>query len=318
MIAKTWILRLGAAVPVALAVSLLSFMLVHIAPGDPVSAIAPGDASEEVLRHLRQKYRLDQPVLLQYAHWLWRALGGDLGASLANGRPVIEEVGRALGNTAALAFFAFVVSLLAGSLGGIAAGLAHGSRRDRVLSAAFTLAFAVPSYWLGIVMVLVFSVWLGVLPGTGLPPEALADGWLSWPALQALLLPGITLALIPAGVMARSWRTSIADVGHQEFVTALRLRGVAESRVRRHVVVNALPSVLPVVGVQLGYLMGGSVLVEVVFNWPGTGLLLNAAIFQRDIAVLQGVVLVLGTLFVLLNLVVDLLQAAIDPRMRRT
>src|SRR5207344_136912 len=129
------------------------------------------------------------------------------------------------GNTAALAAFAFLLSLLAGSLGGISAGLAHGSRRDRVLSAAFTLAFAVPSYWLGIVFVLVFSVWLGVLPGTGLPPEALAGGWLSLPALVVLLLPGTTLALIPAGVIARSWRTAIADVGHQEFVTALRLRG---------------------------------------------------------------------------------------------
>ena len=311
------LLRLAAAIPVALAVSFLSFLLVHIAPGDPVSAIAPGDASQQVLQQLREKYRLDQPVVVQYAAWLRRAVVGDLGASLANGRPVREEVATAFANTARLAAFAALLALAGGSLAGMAAGLRLGSRLDRVLTGFSTAAFAVPSYWLGIVLVLVFSVWLGWLPGVGLAPEAFERGLFSPAAWQALALPGATLALIPLGVVARSWRAAIAEVAHQEFVTALRLRGIAEWRVASHVVRNALPGVLPVVGVQLGYLLGGSILVEVVFNWPGTGLLLNAAIFQRDIAVLQGVVLLLGCMFVLLNLLVDLLQMLVDPRLRR-
>ena len=310
--------RLAAAVPVALAVSFLSFMLVHIAPGDPVSAIAPGDASVEVLAQLRAKYHLDQPVVVQYGHWLARAAVGDLGASLANGRPVVDEIGTAFFNTAALAAFAAIVALVSGSLGGMAAGLTLGSKLDRCVTTVFTAAFAVPSYWLGIVLVLVFSVWLGVLPGVGLSPDAFAGGPFTADALSALVLPGVTLSLIPAGVIARAWRASIAEIRHQEFVTALRLRGLAEHRVALHTVLNALPGVLPVIGVQVGYLLGGSILVEVVFNWPGTGLLLNSAIFQRDIAVLQGVVLVLGMVFVLINLLVDLLQVLVDPRIRRT
>lgn len=314
---KSLIIRLGAAIPVALAVSFLSFMLVHIAPGDPVSAVAPGDASQEVLQQLRVKYRLDQPVVIQYAYWLRRAVVGDLGASLANGRPVLEEIGGAFGNTAMLAAFAAVVALLLGSAGGIAAGLRLGTRLDRSLTTLFTAAFAVPSYWVGIVMVLIFSVWLGWLPGVGLAPDAFAHGPFSPEAMSALLLPGLTLSLIPAGVIARTWRASIAEAVNQEFVTALRLRGIAEHRVAMHTVFNALPSVLPVVGVQVGYLLGGSILVEVVFNWPGTGLLLNSAIFQRDIAVLQGVVFVLGIVFVLINLLVDLVQVMLDPRIRR-
>lgn len=314
---KSLIIRLGAAIPVALAVSFLSFMLVHIAPGDPVSAVAPGDASEEVLQQLREKYRLDQPVLIQYAHWLRRAVVGDLGVSLANGRPVTEEIGSAFGNTAMLAIFAAAIAMLLGSAGGIQAGLKLGTWLERCLTTLFTAAFAVPSYWLGIVMVLIFSVWLGWLPGVGLAPDAFARGPFSSEALSALLLPGLTLALIPAGVIARTWRASLAEVVNQEFVTALRLRGISERRVALHTVFNALPSVLPVVGVQVGYLLGGSILVEVVFNWPGTGLLLNSAIFQRDITVLQGVVLVLGIVFVLLNLLVDLVQVMVDPRIRR-
>ena len=171
-----------------------------------------------------------------------------------------------------------------------------------------------PHYWLGMVLVIIFSVQLGWLPAVGAAP---GDWAWNWAHFQYLVLPAVTMSVIPMGIVTRTVRALIGDLLSHEFVDALRSKGVSERRVFVHIVKNAAPTVIAVVGLQLGYLLGGSILIETVFAWPGTGLLLNSAIFQRDLPLLQGTILVLALFFVLLNLVVDVLQAAIDPRIKR-
>jgi peptide/nickel transport system permease protein len=176
---------------------------------------------------------------------------------------------------------------------------------------------SVPHYWLGMVLVVIFSVQLNWLPAMGAGPGGSSDWAWDWEHLQHLVLPAVTLSVIPMGIVTRTVRGIVAEIMNQEFVVALRGKGLTRRGVFLHVVKNAAPNTLAVMGLQLGYLMGGSILVETVFSWPGTGLLLNSAIFQRDLPVLQGTILVLAMFFVALNLVVDLMQTALDPRIRR-
>lgn len=305
------------AVPIALAVSMLCFALVYLAPGDPLSAVLPADASQEIINQVKARYGLDQPVPVQYIDWLGRAVQGDLGQSISSGRPVASEIGKALGYTLVLALFASVIGFSLGGLLGTVAGYFAGSAVDKIVSAIAIAGVSVPHYWLGIVLVVVFSVELQWLPSMGGGPIS-ASGW-AWDAehLRFVVLPAITLAAIPVGIITRSVRALVADTLSQEFVTALVARGLSGPAVFAHVVKNAAPTALSVMGVQLGYLMAGSILVETVFAWPGTGLLLNTAILQRDIPLLQGTILVLALFFVALNLIVDLFQPLLDPRMAR-
>jgi peptide/nickel transport system permease protein len=173
---------------------------------------------------------------------------------------------------------------------------------------------SMPHYWLGMVLVIVFSVILGWLPAVGAGP----GGWAwDWTHFQYLILPAVTMSVIPMGIVSRTVRALVGDLLSQEFVLALRAKGLSEKRVFQHVLKNASPTAVAVMGLQLGYLLGGSILIETVFSWPGTGFLLNSAIFQRDLPLLQGTILVLALFFVVLNLMVDVLQAAIDPRIKR-
>jgi len=176
----------------------------------------------------------------------------------------------------------------------------------------------VPHYWLGMVLVVIFSVTLNMLPAMGAGPDGTSNWMLDWAHLQFLILPAVTLSVIPMGIVTRTVRGIVSEILNQDFVTTLRGKGLRRSGIIVHVLKNAAPNALAVMGLQLGYLMGGSILVETVFAWPGTGFLLNNAIFQRDIPVLQATILVLAMFFVALNLGVDLLQTAIDPRMRRS
>ena len=176
---------------------------------------------------------------------------------------------------------------------------------------------SVPHYWLGMVMVIVFSAQLGWLPPTGAGPDGSGNWRPDLEHLRYIILPAITMSVIPMGIIARTVRALVADILTQEFVQALRAKGLSEWGVFKHVVNNAAPTALAVMGLQLGYLLGGSILIETVFAWPGTGFLLNAAIFQRDLPLLQGTILVLAMFFVALNLIVDVLQTALDPRIQR-
>ena len=216
-----------------------------------------------------------------------------------------------------LAFSASLLGFIMGCILGGLAGTFRGSILDRLAVTIAVAGVSVPHYWLGMVLVIIFSVQYNVLPAMGAGPGGSADWVWNWEHIRHLVLPSITLAVIPMGIVTRTVRGIVAEIMNQEFVVALRGKGLTGWGVFLHVVKNAAPNVLAVLGLQLGYLMGGSILVETVFSWPGTGLLLNSAIFQRDLPVLQGTILVLSLFFVALNLLVDLVQTALDPRIKR-
>lgn len=308
--------RLLHALPIALAVTLLCFSLVHLAPGDPLSAVLPSDASQEMVELVKTQYGLDQPLPAQYLRWLRRAVAGDLGQSIGSGRAVSDEIGKAIGNSLLLAGLAATLAFAVGSVMGIAAGYRHGSAMDRLLSSLAIAGVSLPHYWLGIVLVAIFSARLNWLPAMGAGPEGSGQWTLN--QVQYIVLPVITLAAMPAGIVMRSVRALVAETLGKDFIIGLVAKGMGQGAIFRHLAKNIAPTTLAVCGVQLGYLMAGSILVETVFSWPGTGLLLNTAILQRDIPLLQGVIFVLAMFFVGLNLLVDLLQPLLDPRMKRS
>lgn len=306
--------RIALAIPVVLAVALVCFLLVHIAPGDPLVSVLPPDASQALAEQMRKAYGFDRPLPVQFGIWLWNAAHGDLGNSIATGRSVTEEVMRAVGNTIRLAVTASLIGFAFGLMFGILAGYYRDSWIDRIVTTISITGVSMPHYWLGMVLVIVFSVILGWLPAVGMGP----GGWAwDWEHIKHLILPAVTMSVIPMGIVSRTVRALVGDLLSQEFVLALRAKGLSEVRVFQHVLKNAAPTAVAVMGLQLGYLLGGSILIETVFSWPGTGFLLNSAIFQRDLPLLQGTILVLALFFVVLNLLVDVLQAAIDPRIKR-
>lgn len=309
--------RLIYVLPVAFGVSLVCFMLVHITPGDPLTSVLPIDATAEQQAEMRAIYGFDKPLPVQYAIWIGKVVVGDLGTSIATGRAVLTEVSRAVGNTVMLAAVATLIGFFFGALFGFVAGYFRDSVLDRMASFLSVLGVSVPHYWLGMVLVIVFSVQLNWLPATGAGPGGSADWVWDWAHVRHLILPAVTMSVIPMGVIARTIRALVADILSQEFVHALGAKGLMDRGIFRHVVKNAAPTALAVMGLQLGYLLGGSILIETVFSWPGTGFLLNAAIFQRDLPLLQGTILVLAMFFVMLNLLVDVLQTALDPRIQR-
>ncbi len=304
--------------PVALGVSVIVFLLVHIAPGDPLTSIMPIDATAEQQAEMRAAYGFDKPLAVQYGIWLWKVLHADLGNSIATGRPVLADVSRAVGNSLILASVSTLIGFTFGTFFGFVAGYFQNSPLDKIASLLSVIGVSVPHYWLGMVLVIIFSAQLGWLPPTGAGPDG-SGNWRPDPEhLRYLILPAITMSVIPMGIISRTVRALVADILAQEFIQALRAKGLSEWGVFKHVVTNAAPTALAVMGLQLGYLLGGSVLVETVFAWPGTGFLLNAAIFQRDLPLLQGTILVLAMFFVFLNLLVDVLQTALDPRIQRS
>lgn len=305
------------ALPILLGVALLCFSLVHIAPGDPLVSVLPPDASEEMRRQLAALYGFDKPFVEQFFHWLSRALHGDLGTSIATSRAVSTEVWNAVVNSVRLAAVATLIGFSFGCLFGFVAGYLRESVADRAASFLSVFGVSMPHYWLGMVLVIVFSVMLGWLPATGAGPGGSGDWAWDWEHVQFMVLPAVTMSVIPMGIVARTVRALVAEILSNEFIVGLRARGLSEFAVFRHVVKNVAPTALSVMGLQLGYLLGGSILIETVFSWPGTGFLLNSAIFQRDFPLLQGTILVLAVFFVLLNLLVDALQTLFDPRIQR-
>ena len=310
--------RILYAIPIAFGVSVVCFSLVYIAPGDPLETVMPPDATAETIAIVKHAYGFDKPLPMQYLIWLGHVMTGNFGVSIATGRPVILEVTDALANTALLALFAVPLSFFIGYVMGVVAGCFPGRWLDRVVTGAAVVGVSLPNYWLGIVLVIFFSVQYMLLPATGMGPNGSTRFHiLEWSNAKFLVLPVITLAMIPIGILARTTRAAVAEVRNQDFVQTLRAKGLSEWAVTRHVLKNALPQVMAVMGLQFGYLLGGSILVETVFTWPGSGFLLSKAIINRDVPVLQGTILTLALIFVATNLVVDLLQSLIDPRIRR-
>ena len=310
--------RLFYTLPIMLGVALVCFALVHLSPGDPLVSILPPDASADLQAQLIELYGFNRSYPEQFASWVWRALQGDLGTSIASGRAVAEEVFRAVGNTLRLAVLATLIGFFFGCLFGFVAGYFQNSWLDKAASLTSVLGVSVPHYWLGMVLVIVFSSILMWLPPGGAGPGGSSDWAWDWEHVKHMILPAITMSVIPMGIIARTVRALVAEILAQEFIVGLRAKGLTDLGVFGHVVKNAAPTALAVMGLQLGYLLGGSILIETVFSWPGTGFLLNSAIFQRDLPLLQGTILVLAMFFVLLNLVVDVIQTLLDPRIART
>lgn len=310
--------RLIYTLPIMLGVALVCFTLVHLAPGDPLVSVLPPDASENLKQQLMALYGFDRPYWEQFLKWLGRAVQGDLGTSIRTNRPVVLEVAKAVSNTLMLSALATAIGFLFGTLFGFVAGYFRDSWVDKLASAVSVVGVSVPHYWLGMLLVIVFAVTLGWLPPTGAGPGG-SEAWQwNWEHVRHLILPAVTMSMIPMGIIARTVRALVAETLSQEFIAGLRAKGLSDFGIFRHVVKNAAPTALAVMGIQLGYLLGGSILIETVFAWPGTGLLLNDAIFQRDLPVLQGTILVLAMFFVILNVAVDVLQTALDPRVQRS
>ncbi len=305
--------RLLQAIPILLGVSLVVFGLVHIVPGNPIDMLMPPEASPEVIAQMKAAFGFDKPLHIQYLLWLVRAMQGDFGLSVFNATPVMGQLMAALSNTFILAILGAALGFTLGITFGMISALYHGSWPDKVFSALATTGVSLPHYWCAIVLVLAFAVLNDFLPAQGMGDDSLPI----YQRLEHLVLPVVTLSLIPMGVIGRLVRATVLEILGQDFVGALGAKGLTRWPVIRHICRNAAPPVLAVMGLQFGYLLGGSILVETVFNWPGSGNLLNLAIFRRDIPVLQATILVLASFFVMLNLLVDIAQAAIDPRIRR-
>jgi peptide/nickel transport system permease protein len=311
--------RVVMTIPILLGVTIICFALVQIAPGDPIQNLLPPDASAADAARMRAVYGLDRPVPIQYAIWLGNVLHGNLGVSISNNAPVIGEISRAFSNTIVVAIISVVSACVLSMLMGIVAAYNRGGLVDRLVTAIAVFGISVPMFWLGVVLVIIFAVELNWLPATGMGAQGSENfSYFRWSDLRFALLPIITLTLPPLAIMTRTTRSSVAEILNHDFIQTLRAKGLKERAVIAHVIRNALPQVLAVFGLQLGYLIGGSVLVETVFTWPGTGFLLNKAILTRDIPLLQGTILVLAVVFVVINLVIDLLQSLIDPRIKRS
>jgi peptide/nickel transport system permease protein len=310
--------RILYAIPIAFGVSVVCFSLVYIAPGDPLQTVMPPDATAETIEIVKHAYGFDKPIPIQYLIWLGHVFTGNFGMSISTRRPVILEVTDALSNTSLLAAFAVPLSFTIGYVMGAIAGCFPGRWLDRVVTGSAVIGVSLPNYWLGIVLVVFFAVEYALLPATGMGPSGSTNFHiLEWNSAKYLILPVFTLAMIPVGILARTTRAAVAEVRNQDFVQTLRAKGLSERTVIRHVLKNSLPQVMAVMGLQFGYLLGGSILVETVFTWPGSGFLLSKAIINRDVPVLQGTILTLSLIFVATNLVVDLLQSVVDPRIRR-
>jgi peptide/nickel transport system permease protein len=310
--------RILYAIPIAFGVSVVCFALVYIAPGDPLQTVLPADATAETIEIVKKTYGFDKPLPVQFAIWLGKVLTGDFGMSIATRRPVANEIVLAASNTGMLVLFAVPIAFTIGFTMGTLAGCFPGRWIDRTVTGSAVVGVSLPNYWLGIVLVIVFAVELSWLPATGMGSQGSANfSLLRWDDARFLILPVVTLSMIPIGIISRSTRAAVAELRNQDFVQTLRAKGLSETAVIRHVIKNAMPGVLAVMGLQFGYLLGGSILVETIFTWPGSGFLLSKAIINRDVPVLQGTILTLSIAFVLTNLVVDLMQSMIDPRIRR-
>jgi peptide/nickel transport system permease protein len=309
------LLRLLHTILILFGVSIVAFGLIHLIPGNPLDILLPPEAPKEVVERLKVEFGFDKPLYVQYLAWVGRVVHGNLGTSVFTGLPVTGELLNALGNTFVLAVPAALLGFSLGTTFGTLAAFNNGRLLDKLFSVVTILGLSMPHYWLGITMVVVFAVLWPILPAAGMA----GGGGIptSWEELRYVILPAITLSMIPMGVIGRMVRSTVLEILSQEFPTALQAKGLRRRRLVLHVLKNAAPPALAVMGLQLGFLLAGSILVETVYNWPGSGLFMNLAIFRRDIPVLQGTVLVLASFFVLINLLVDIAQALIDPRIRR-
>ncbi len=305
--------RVGQAVVVMLGVSVIVFLLVHLVPGDPIRRSLGTRFDPHVYQLLYERAGFDQPLYRQYVTWLGNALQGDLGVSFRTGRPVRGMVLERLPATMSLAFAALFIGLVIALPAGIISAVRSGSRTDYSVSALSQVGVSIPDFWWAIMLILLFSLTLGWLPPSGYKsPLESPVGF-----LRHLTLPALSVGLISGSILTRFVRAAMLDALHRDYTRTARSKGLPERVViNRHVLRNALVPIVTVAGLQLGFLLGGVVVVEVIFAWPGLGRLAYDAVLRRDYPVLQGAVLLVALSFVVINLLVDLLYARLDPRIR--
>jgi peptide/nickel transport system permease protein len=306
--------RLVQLVPVMLGLSLLVFVVIRAIPGDPAVVLAGPDASEEQLTAIHARLGLDQPLPVQYGIWLGNVLRGDLGSSYAAKIPVTELVGQRLAATLYLTFAAMTLALLISFPLGLLCAVSEGSILDSLVSAASGIAMSLPGFWLGLLLVLAFSLQLGWLPPSGylVPGRGLVQ------SIRLLILPAVTLAVPLAAIFLRFIRAELLQTLGKDYTRTARAKGLSEMVIMlHHVLPNAMIPVVTAIGLQLSRLLGGAVVVEIIFAWPGVGRLVVQAINDRDYVTVQGVLLVLSLLFVLVSLITDLCYGLLDPRISR-
>ena len=302
-------------IPVIIGVTLATFLLAQIIPGDPADVLLGSGASEEARQQLRLALGLDRPIWIQYLQYLGNLLTGNLGQSFTFAQPVSEVIRERLVNTAILAFASIVLASVVGISAGTWVALRPGALRDQGLSVVVLFFNSMPSFWLGLVLIIIFGLDLQLLPVGGMSDPTGEGGFLD--VVAHMILPTITLAAWSLAVIARMTRAAMLEVLNSDFIRTARSRGLGEARIiLRHALPNALPSVITVIGLQMGFLLSGAVLTETVFSWPGLGLAMYQAISTRDIPLIQGGILVLAVAFVLINFLVDVLYAYFNPKIQ--
>ena len=305
--------RLLGALPILLIVSLITFGMIHLIPGDPAVAIAGMSATPEQLANIRRDLGLDQPLLAQLYDWYANLLHGNLGRSLLLGQPVVQATMQRLPVTLALSAYALLLTLLLGLISGIVAALRQNSWIDQAAMLLAMIGISVPSFYLGLLMIILFAVDLHWLPTGGY--IALTHDPLGW--LATSTMPAISLALLLAGLLARITRSTMLEVLRQDYIRTARAKGLPHrSVVMKHALANAMIPITTVVGIIISLLISGSVVVETLFSIPGIGQLLTQAVLNRDYPMVQGGLLITTALLVLVNIVVDVCYALLDPRVR--
>lgn len=308
--------RLVAAVPVLFGLTVIVFGIMALIPGDPAQAILGAYATPENVERINRDLGLDKTLVEQYVIWLTNLLQGDFGRSYSLNRPVIDEVLERFSATLILAGSALVLCSVFGLLAGIVSAVRQFGWADRAITFLVLIGISTPSFWLGLLLILLFAVNLKLLPASGM--FAIYGGGDLPDLLQHLVLPAVTLSVVATGVIARLTRTAMLEVLRQDYIRTARAKGLTERRViYRHAFKAALVSVVPVIGIQAGFVIGGAVYIETVFQWPGIGAMLVKAISTRDLLLVQGGVLVVAAAYVLFNLVADVAQYMLDPRLKR-
>ena len=311
--ARYLLARLIALVPILLGTSVVAFFLIRLVPGDPAIALLGLDADPQAIAALRQQLALDQPIVVQYVTWIGHIFAGDFGRSVQGGRPVLPMLLGALGPTALLAAAALAISLAIAIPAGIVAATRRNTSADYAASFLALCGLSMPSFWLGVLLILAFSIYWPILPASGYV-SLMAD---PLEHLRHLVLPALTLGAALAAATMRMTRAAMLEVLRSDYVRTARAKGLPRRRVVwGHALRNARIPIVTLLGIQLGQLLGGVVVTETVFSWPGIGKLTVDAIFARDYPVVQGAVLLTAVAFVLINLATDLVYTVLDPRVR--
>jgi peptide/nickel transport system permease protein len=301
--------------PVLFGLSLIVFSIMALIPGDPAIAILGAYATPENVARINAELGLDKPLPLQYLTWVSHLLTGDFGRSYSLNRPVINEVLERFSATLLLAGAAFVLCAIFGLLAGVVSAVRQYGIADKIITVAVLIGISIPSFALGLLLILFFAVDLRWFPASGMF-NIYADGGF-WDVAYHLVLPAITLSVVATGVVARLTRSAMLEVLRQDYIRTARAKGAGEIRVIwRHAFRAALVNVIPVLGIQAGFVLGGAVYIETVFQWPGIGRMLVMAISTRDVLLVQGGVIFVATCYVLFNLAADILQSLLDPRIR--